>query len=205
MAGFTVPPMLAAHLLTARVAPRPIEVVLVAAVVLLVAALLPARRTLPLALVVGLAQLAGHTLLALHPFAAAGTPDRGCLPVVGHGAEVGVQLALLRPDTACPRGTYLAGSPLVAASAAVVSALAILVGHALLAAFAAVLVLSAEATLRLMGAFGRVVRILLPVSITISTAPRVRPVPVTPRALVSRWSPRAVSLRGPPAGPIPAV
>ena len=95
------------------------------------AATLPARGRTGLALVTAAAQVAGHTVLALAT--AGGAAPSGCIPVVGRGARLGLQLALLQEDVACPAGSFAPGPtavPTAATLTAVLAALTVLAGHA---------------------------------------------------------------------------
>lgn len=74
------------------------------------------------------ALLCGQGLLALTPQA---RPDRACLPIMGRGARIGVELALLHGDPACPSGQLVPSSTVGAAYALVCLALSLLAVHGL--------------------------------------------------------------------------
>lgn len=194
-----VPTMLLAHLVTARAIPRPAVVVLVTAAVFAVTTVSRTRSRWRLAVVVGLAQAAGHALLAAaHPVAG---PDStgGCLPVVGRGAELGLQLALLRHDASCPKGGLAVGPSTTAAVAALLTAALILAAHSLIAVLAATLVSAAEVAVATLRSCTRLVRPPLPPVVVPVAAPRqVTAAPTADRPLRPLWTPRPALRRGPP-------
>jgi hypothetical protein len=131
VAALGVPAILFAHLLATDVVARPALVGSVVLAVLAVAAALPARGRAGLTLVTAATQVAGHTVLTLAT--AGGAAPSGCIPVVGRGARLGLQLALLQEDAACPAGSLAPGPTAVPAAAtltAVLATLAVLAGHA---------------------------------------------------------------------------
>jgi hypothetical protein len=143
------------------------------------------------------AQLAGHLVLALA--APQAESRRGCLSVVGRGADLGARYALVHAD-ACPPGTLSAGPALTAVVAAVAAAALVLLGHALLAALTGVLVAALAAGLELVR---RLAEAVLPASallrgVRVVAAGRPAPPLPEPVALVDRWQPGRLPRRGPP-------
>jgi len=172
----TAPAVLLAHLGTTGAAPPLLAVLAVAAVAFGLGATLPVRGAPALAAVIGLAQLAGHVVLALAP----GDAGQGCLPAVGRGAELGVQVTLFGAD-GCPPGTYAAGGGLSSAAVAALATAAVLVVvHLLVATAGGLLVAAAEGCAAVVRAFAAIVR-----------------PPALPR------TPVAVRLTDPPAHPVP--
>lgn len=197
--------MLLAHLITARAVPGPGVVTLVAAVVFgLAAATAPGTRW-RLALTVGLAQVTGHGLLALMPFITGSTSPSGCLPAVGRGAELGLRLALFRPDAACSQGDLAIGPTTTAAVAAVLTASLILLAHGAIAILAARLVTGGELAVRtLRHCTTSVSPVLACPHVPVITSRQVTVGSVTAGPVRPRCSPRPVSRRGPPT-PLRAV
>jgi hypothetical protein len=174
----TAPAVLLAHLGTTGAAPPLVAVLAVAVVAFGLGATLPVRGAPALAAVIGLAQLTGHLVLALAP----GDGGQGCLPAVGRGAELGLQVTLFGAD-GCPPGTYAAGGGLSAAALAALAAAAVLVVvHLLVAAAGGLLVAALENCLEGCAAVVR------------AFAALVRP-PLLPR------TPVAVRVADPPAHP----
>lgn len=196
-----VPAMLLAHLVTARAVPSAGVIALVCAVVLVVTAACGSRSRWLLALTVGAAQAAGHGLLAvLHP--ATGTDSAGgCLPMVGRGAALGLQLAFLQQDAACRPGTLATGPTATVAVGALLTALLILTGHGLVAVLAAVLVcaghLAVEAIRACLGLVA--FRTAAPVDVAVDAPRRMMPDLRTVRPLHACWQPGPTRRRGPPA------
>jgi len=211
VAAVGVPCALLAHLLTTgRTASAPAAVLAVVAV-LAVAAAVPARTASGLALLTALSQVAAHSVLAV---LAAGAPGGApaCLPAVGRAASLGLHLAVLRADGACPAGS-LAVAPTVATTVtALVTALVILAGHGLVALLAGLVLGRALVAAELLACVaGLLARVLHRTAALLGVLARVtlpRPVlpPVRrgdhrpPTVLAGRWSPGAVSRRGPPRG-----
>jgi hypothetical protein len=194
-----VPAMLVAHLMTARTVPPAGVVVLVTLVAFAVTAAAAPRSRWSLALTVGLAQAAGHALLALlSPVTSTASP-RGCLPMVGRGAELGLQLALVRHDATCPLGAVAAGPTTTAALAALLSASLILAVHGVIAALAAALVTAAEFALRTLRSCAALVRPAPALPALPVAAPRMlAAAPSTGRPVRSLWTPHPAQRRGPP-------
>jgi hypothetical protein len=141
--GITMPCVLLAHLLTTgSVASLP-AALLSGVGVLLVTLAAPARSAARLGLLTGTAQVAAHTVLALVPNQGhwAGT---ACLPAVGRGAELGWRLAVPASDAGCPPGTMPTDVPVTAALLGMLTAVAIIGGHALAAVITGVLVAGAR-------------------------------------------------------------
>jgi hypothetical protein len=156
----------------------------------------PRSDTVVLAVGTAFAQLAGHTILfVLH--AGDGTAT-GCLPAVGRGAAAGVELALLRPDAACPPGTAAAGPTLLAAWAALLVTVLIVAGHALVATVAALVLAAGSASLRVLRTLGGVLLAPLPelAAVPVTGRPRIRATRTRVRR-VWRWVTPA-QRRGPP-------
>ena len=139
------------------------------------------------------AQLVGHAVLWL----VLGQPASGCLPVMGRGARVGLDLALLRHDTACTTGVS-AGVGAYAALLCLLLAATLLLGQVLVATaggLALRVVEAAWSALRTL--LAHVVPVLLaPVRVTPVLRPRPTPrlVPVTSPVVVA-----PLLRRGPPA------
>jgi hypothetical protein len=191
--------MLLAHVVTARVIPRPEVVVLVTGIVFAVTAVIRTRSRWRLALVVGLAQAAGHTLLAVaHPVAGPASSG-GCLPMVGRGAELGLQLALFRHDASCPKGDLSVGPSTTVAVTALLTAALILAAHSLIAVLAAALVSAAEVAVATLRSSARLVRPhLLPAVVPVAAPRQVAAAPRAERPVRSLWTPRPALRRGPP-------
>lgn len=207
VAMLTVPIMLLAHLLTTNAVPGIVAIILLTGTVLAVTAATGTAGRWRLALVVGSAQFAGHALLAtLQPASgsAPGAPG-GCLPVVGRGAALGLQLALLRHDAACPQGSLTTGPTATAAVAAVLAACLIVAGHTLVAVLAAVLVTAAAAALNALRACATLTLVRVPPAAVPIASPRaVTAAPAAHRTLRALWSPRPAHRRGPPPLVMPA-
>jgi len=190
----TAPAVLLAHLGTTGTAPPLVAVLAVAAVAFGLGATLPVRGAPALAAVIGLAQLAGHVVLALAP----GDAGQGCLPAVGRGAELGVQVTLFGAD-GCPPGTYAAGGGLSSAAVAALATAAVLVvSHLLVATAGGLLVAAAEGCAAVVRACAAIVRPpalpRTPVAVRLS-APPAHPEPLR---LDGTQVPVALTHRGPP-------
>jgi hypothetical protein len=194
-----VPAILVAHLLTARTIPPAEIVVLITLVVFAVTAATATRNRWSLALTVGLAQAAGHALLAMLSPVTSTTSPRGCLPMVGRGAKLGLQLALVRHDDACPQGAVAAGPTTTAALAALLSASLILAVHGVIAALAAALVTAAEFALRTLRSCAALVHPAPVLPALPVAAPRMlAAAPSADRPVRSLWTPHPAQRRGPP-------
>jgi hypothetical protein len=190
----TAPAVLLAHLGTTGAAPPLVAVLAVAAVAFGLGATLPVRGAPALAAVIGLAQLGGHVALTLAP----GGGGQGCLPAVGRGAQLGVQMTLFGAE-GCPPGTYAAGGGLSAAAvAALATAAMIVVTHLVVAAAGGVLVAAAEGYAALVRALAALVR--PPVLPRTPVAVRVAapPTHAEPLRLDGTRLPVALTHRGPP-------
>lgn len=214
VAALGVPAVLFAHLLTTGAVVGPAAATGVVLAVLVVAATLPARSRTRLALVTAAAQVAGHAVLAL---ATAGGPaPSGCLPVVGRGARLGLHLALLRADASCPAGTLAPGpaaTPTAAALTAVLAALTVIAGHAIVAVVTGGLLTAGAraadtgrvlrglaASLATLPARGRLLLAAVRLPVPPATPPHPAPAGTEP-VPVPQWHPDVVPLRGPPAPP----
>jgi hypothetical protein len=198
VAAVTLPCVLLAHLLTTGTVVSAPAAALCGLVVLLVGGAVPARSTGRLALCVGSAQVAAHAVLALLPAQAVGTP-RGCLPAVGRGAELGLRLAVLRPDSGCPTGTLAAGTTITAAVAAMLTAVVIVAGHAAAAALSGALLAGARTVLAVVVALVALVALVLTARPVTPGWPRVlRAGPATRRPVRAQRRPGPVLRRGPP-------
>lgn len=142
VAALTVPAMVIAHLVAAGTIPSPSRLVAVAALVAVVSALVrpggAGRRDVGSVAVICLAQLAGHAVFSM---ATAG--GSGCLPVMGRGAEVGLRLALLQPDPACPPGTLGLTEAAATTTSMLLAALLVVIAHLISGALGQLLVVSA--------------------------------------------------------------
>jgi hypothetical protein len=208
VATLGVPGILLAHLLTTGTLARGADASAVTVAVLVVATLRLARTTAGLALVTATAQLVGHSVLTVTE--ANGTAPTGCLPAMGRGASLGLHLALLRSDVACPAGTLAPGpaaSSTAATLAAVLTALTIIAGHGIAAAVTgALLNVGRQATVAaqhlgqaLAALPARWRRLLLAVHLLVPAD--TEPSPTLRRhesELTPQWQPGALLLRGPP-------
>ncbi len=113
-----------------------------------IARILPTGRATGLLLLSLLAQAGGLAALCLTP-RAHGTPRSGCLTVMGRGARVGLDLALLRPSPGCPPGSYAPGPTADVLALSLLLAVLVLAGHVLVAALISLLVTTAAASLAL--------------------------------------------------------
>ena len=191
--------MLLAHLIIAHRIPSVPAIAGVGVVVLAIVRALPARSRIGLAAVVALAQVAGQGLLALLHAGPANAPATGCLPAFGRGAAIGLRLTLLRHDPGCPPGTLVPGPGATAAGAAMLAAGLILLGHTVVAVFAAVLVSAATAAVAAVRGLAALITVRTPSPV---------PGPPAPSALLARagsdplpphrWIPRPSWVRGPP-------
>ena len=212
VAALGVPGILLAHLLTTGTVAGSGAALGVTLGVLAVAAVFPAPTRAALTAVTAVAQVLGHAVLAL---STAGEPARtGCLPVVGRGARLGLDLALLRTEGSCPSGTLVPGAaavPTAAALTAVLAALTVIAGHAVAATVTAALltagVRATDAVRGVRGLAGRTAmlparsRLVLAV-VRAPVRPAVGPCPTPTRAVPAparRWYPGVIPLRGPPA------
>jgi len=196
----TAPGVLLAQLVVTRAAPGVLSAAVVCAVVAAVACAVPTRTALGTAGLAAVAQLAGHLVLAVTAPQSA-TP-RGCLSVVGRGADLGVQYALVRAD-ACPPGALSAGPALAAVLSALAAAVVVLLGHGMLAALTAVVVAAVAAGLELVRTLADAVRpvlVLLLGAVVVPSASTPVP-PAEPPVLTDRWQPDRALRRGPPLGP----
>jgi hypothetical protein len=210
IAAVGVPCALLAHLLATG---RPAEgaaAVLAALAVLGVAAVLRARNAIGFAAVTALTQLAAQAVLAGYPSGTPSTPP-ACIPAVGRAATLGVHLAMLTADERCPSGSLALGALAAAALTALLVALAILAGNALVAVLAGVLLGRALATHDLLaGLAGVLARLLAVAGLLLGRTPQV-PLGVVrvmrPRRtfvpLREQWWPGVPAWRGPPVAPLP--
>jgi hypothetical protein len=190
----TAPAVLVAHLVTSGATPPLAALVAVAAVAFGLGAIVPVSGAPALAAVIGLAQLAGHAVLALAP----GTGGGGCLPAVGRGARLGMQVTLFGAE-GCPPGTYAAGGTLSrTAVAALVTAAVLVVVHLLVAAAGGLLVAAVEGCAAVRRAFAALVRPpalpRLPVAVRVTDPPAHD----EPLRLDGTRLPVALTHRGPP-------
>lgn len=139
------------------------------------------------------AQLAAHAVLWL----VLGQPASSCLPVLGRGARVGLDLALLRHDTACASGVS-AGVGAYAALFCLLLAATLVLGQVLVATAGGLALRGVEAAwTALRTLLAHVVPVLLtPVHVTPVLRPRPAPrlVPMTSPVVVA-----PLVRRGPPA------
>ena len=164
----------------------------------LLTAAIPAHRPGQLAAVVGIAQTAGQLLLVVHR-PGPGGGSSGCVPAIGRGAELGLRLTLLRQEPTCPNGTLAVSTTGTAATAVILTALAILLGHTLVALLAAAVPLAAEATVATVRALRALVTPATPSPLAPCAAPRaLRATPLATRPVHSPWTPRPAPTRGPP-------
>jgi hypothetical protein len=189
-----VPAVLLAHVLASGTVPGTRSTAAVATVVVLVALLAPVRRRAGLALAMGVAQLSGHAVLLLSRPADGAV---GCLPALGRGARAGLRMAGWDPAPACPQGMVAVDPRTAAAAAALVTAMAIVLGHALAVLLASVAVLLAEGARAVVTALLRGNTL-----VTRWHRPIVGRLPVRqvgrPLAAMSGRVPSAVGVRGPP-------
>jgi hypothetical protein len=134
-----VPALALGHALTAGTLPALPALLLAAGAAVAVAVLARPAGGPPTAATAGVAMLAGHAVLALGGGLLGGVAGQGCLPALGRGAELGLRLAILAPHSGCPAGTFAPGAAAQQIWAPVVAAVAILAGHAAVAAAAAFL------------------------------------------------------------------
>jgi len=194
LATITTPTVLLAHLATTGALPAWPVTLAVVAVGLIVGALAPAVRTAGLAVVVGISQLSGDALLMLTEQ----RPGGGCLPAVGRGAALGLRMAALREDPACPPGTMATGPFTQAALLGVLTAAVLVVTHLLFATLGGMLVTAVERSVGALRAIAalvtpRPVRLPPPATGSGNTPPAPVRVPL-PRRTV----PLALTHRGPP-------
>jgi hypothetical protein len=201
------PAMLLAHLVAAHSVPAPLVIALVAGTVFGLTAMLGLSSgsggggRWRLAVTVGVAQLAGHGLLALTHPAAGAASSGGCLPIVGRGAELGLRLALLRHDAACPQGSLVAGPTAAGALAALLSAGLVLAVHSLVAVLAAALVTAAEVAVQALRECAALVLRLPARAVAPVAAPRqLVASPASGRPVRARFTPRPERRRAPPIG-----
>jgi hypothetical protein len=138
-----------------------------------------------------------------------------CLPAVGRAASLGLHLAVLRADGGCPAGSLAVAPTVATAVTALVTALAILAGHAVVALLAGALLgravvageLLACVTDLLQRVLARTAALLgqvLPLPLPVAPG-QARPDHRAPRIPAPHWSPDAISRRGPPRRISPAV
>jgi hypothetical protein len=206
VAAVGVPAALIAHLLVTGSPAGATAGLAVTLAVLVVAAALPARTAAGLALVTAVTQLAAQTVLAVLPGTA---PDGApaCIPAVGRAATLGVRLAVVHTDGACPSGTLAVADLAAAALAALGVAAAILAGNAALALLTGLLLGRALLAGEVLAALaGVLLQVLARTAALLGWAPPVPPGAVAvrrpPRATrlpaPNRWRPGAVARRGPP-------
>ncbi len=163
VAAITVPAMVGIHMTVAAAVPRPATLALAAVLVVLVVALVesvaaPApedgRRTTRVLLASLAGQLAGHAVFA------ASSAAGGCLPVMGRGASLGLNLALLREDPSCPAGTFVVTGMATTAASVLVGAVLVLLAQVLTGGLSAAAVHSADRAVHLLcGLAGQLIRL----------------------------------------------
>lgn len=201
VAAVTVPAVALAHLLTSGSAPGPAPLALVTVAVALAAALLPGGGRLRTAVVVVLAQLAGHAVLAAVAGPAGGS---GCLSVMGRGAQVGLRLAILREDGACPPGALALTPGAAATLTALAAGASVLALQALVGVLASALLVAGrrawDVTRALLDGLAAVLALLVapaaPVPVRVRTTRQWDDPPV----LRHRWDAGVDARRGPPCG-----
>jgi hypothetical protein len=193
LTALTAPAVLVAHLLTTGAPPALPAALAVAGVAFVLGALVRVTGAPALAAVLGLAQLAGHAVLALAPGGAAG----GCLPAVGRGAELGLQVTLFGAD-GCPPGTYAGGSLSRTAIAALVTAAVLVLAHVVLAAAGGLLVAALEGCAAVRRALVALVRPLPLPRLPVATRLADPPDHPEPLRLDGTRVPVALTHRGPP-------
>jgi hypothetical protein len=193
LTALTAPVVLVAHLLTVGVAPPLVAVLAVTLVSLGVGVLARVDGAPALAAVIGLAQVAGHTVLAL----TAGGPNDACLPAVGRGATLGMQVTLFGAD-GCPPGTYTGGTLSRTAVAALTTAAVLVMAHLVAAAAGGLLVAAVEGCRSVLRAFA--VLITPPARLRLPVTPRLADPPDHPEPLRldAVRVPVALTHRGPP-------
>jgi hypothetical protein len=128
---------------------------------------------------------------------------QGCLPAVGQGAEVGLRLALLRRDAACPAGTFAAGGLTRVGLSVLLTGVLVILGNLLLAVGGGRCIAVAEFALAHVRAVFTHARLILPRPLVLPSQRRVLP---SRAVLVPRCThrvPIALTRRGPP-WPVPA-
>ncbi|HEY6794537.1 MAG TPA: hypothetical protein VI248_07625 [Kineosporiaceae bacterium] len=201
-----VPAALIAHLVVTGAPASAAAGLGVTLAVVAVAAVAPTRTTAGLALVTAVTQLAAHTVLAVLP---SGAPGQGpaCIPAVGRAATLGLHLAVLRTDGACPSGTLAVDGLAVTAATALGVAAAILAGNAAVALLTGLLLgraVLAEEVLTCLA--GVLLRVLTRTATLLRWLPRMplgavpprRPRRTTRPAVTDGWLPGPVAWRGPP-------
>lgn len=201
VALFTLPCVLLAHLLTSGATVTLLAAGLCAVTVFAVAAAVPARTAPRLGLLVAATQVCAHTVLALLPGQGDGATS-GCIPAVGRGAELGLQLAVFHRDAGCPNGTLAAGGTTTTAMAAIFTAVAILTGHAVVAALTGLLLTAVQTVVVLLVAMIGLTGLVLVPRRTLPVWRRVLPARATARRLTRpQWRPSPGQRRGPPLVP----
>jgi hypothetical protein len=194
LTALTVPAVLVAHLLTTGAAPALAAVLAVAGVAFALGALVRVSGAPALAAVIGAAQVAGHGVLALSP---GGGTGGGCLPAVGRGAELGLQVTLFGAE-GCPPGTYAGGALTAAAVAALVTAAVLVVAHLVVAAAGGLLLAAAEGCAAVRRAFGALARPLVLPRLPVAGRLAAPPDHPQPLRLDGTRVPVALTHRGPP-------
>jgi len=192
--ALTVPAVTLAHGVVGGVFPSA-TLMLLAAVVALVAGWSTGDRGPgPMMLSLAGVQLLLHGLL----YFGSGEPSSACLPAIGRGARMGMDLALLRSAPACGPDGYLVGVGGYAAVAAMLLAVSLVVGQILVAALGTLALWVVEVSWAVAQSLVRLVSpiVLMPVQLT----PRVpfRPAPLL-LAVTESPSSRPFLRRGPPA------
>ena len=194
LTALTAPAVLVAHLLTTGAAPALAGVLAVAVVAFALGALVRVSGAPALAAVIGAAQVAGHGVLALSP---GGTAGGGCLPAVGRGAELGLQVTLFGAE-GCPPGTYAGGALTRAAVAALVTAAVLVVSHLVIATAGGLLLAAAEGCAAVRRAFAALVRPLVLPRLPVAGRLPAPPDHPQPLRLDGTRVPVALTHRGPP-------
>ena len=195
LTALTAPAVLAAHLLTTGAAPALAGVLAVSGVAFALGALVRVSGAPALAAVIGAAQVAGHGVLTLSP--GGGVAGGGCLPAVGRGAELGVQVTLFGAE-GCPPGTYAGGALTGAAVAALVTAAVLVVTHLAVAAAGGLLLAAAEGCAAVRRAFAALVRPLVLPRLPVAGRLAAPPDHPQPLRLDGTRVPVALTHRGPP-------
>jgi len=208
-----LPCALFAHLLATGTTADLATTTAVVVVVLAAGAVAPARTAARLALVTALAQVAAQSVLALLTHGGGPGQAPACIPVVGRAASLGLQLAVLDHDPACPTGTVTVQVTAAAVLAAATAAVIVVAGHALVAVLSGLALGRATAAATLVTALAGVVRrvftrtrtllVLLLGPFPAPRRPAARPRVDRTEGLSPRrwWAGPVVSRRGPPATP----
>lgn len=183
-----------AHFVVGGLLPSTALMLLAALVALVVGWSTGDRGPAPVMLSLAGVQLLLHGLL----YFGSGEPSSACLPAIGRGARVGVDLALLRPAPACGPDGYVVGAGGYAAVAAVLLAASLVAGQILVAAVGTLTLRVVEISWSVAQSLVRLVSpiVLTPVQLTprvpFRQAPMLVPVTESP-------SSRPFLRRGPPA------